>query len=325
MTYSQLAAEVLRGKSLTREEALSLLHASDDDLLPLLEGAFRLRRARFGRGVLLHVIRNAKSGDCTENCAYCSQSADADTAIPRYPLESTDELLSGARDAHRAGAVRYCMVTSGRRVAARELARICEATRLIKAELPLAICVSLGTLDDESAHQLSQAGVDRYNHNLETSARHFPAICQSHGFEDRLATARRAKTAGMELCSGALLGMGETLEDRVDVAWSLRSLEVDSVPVNFLDPRPGTRLEGTQRLNARDALRALAMFRFALPNVELRVAGGRERILGPMQTLALYPANSLFTSGYLTTGGQGLDADIALIEGSGFHVSGLAE
>jgi len=325
MDFRRLAEAVLGGASVTREQALELLSSDDDDLLDLLSGAFRLRRRRFGRGVMLHVLRNAKSGSCTENCAFCSQSAVSEAPIPRYPLQSVAELVAGAHEAHRAGAVRYCIVTSGRAVSLEETDRICEAVRRIKAELPLSICASLGALDERRARALQAAGVDRYNHNLETSARYFPRICRTHAYEDRVATARLAKSVGLELCSGALIGMGETPADRVELAFALRDLGADSIPVNFLDPRPGTPLATLPPLRPPDALRALALFRFVNPTAELRVAGGRERVLGPLQALALYPANSIFTAGYLTTPGQGLAADRALIEGLGFHVAGLAE
>jgi biotin synthase len=323
--FGRLAGEVLAGRTVKRDEAAAILRSSDDALLGLLDGAFRLRRARFGRGVMLQVIRSARSGNCTEDCAYCSQSAGAEADVPRYAMQSVEELVSGAREARRSGAVRYCVVTAGREVSRRELSIVCEAARRIKAELPLSICASLGALDDERAAALEAAGVDRYNHNLETSERHFPAICRTHTFGDRVATARRAKAAGMELCSGALLGMGETIDDRVELAFSLLDLGADAIPVNFLDPRPGTALAGLRRMPPAEALRALAMFRFVHPAAELRVAGGRERVLGPMQALALYPANSIFTRGYLTTDGQGLAADLALLEAAGFEPAGLAE
>lgn len=325
MEYRNLALNVLRGATLTRAQALEVLRSTDDDLLDLLSAAFLLRRERFGRGVLLHVIRNAKSGHCTENCAYCSQSAVSKSEIPRYGMQSVDELLTGAREAYRFGAVRYCIVTAGRGLPLSEIEHVCEATRRIKAELPLSICVSLGVLDDERAMMLKDAGVDRYNHNLETSPRHFATICQTHTFDDRVATAKRAKSAGLELCSGALLGMGESLEDRVELAFALAELQVDAIPVNFLDPRAGTPLEGSTRMSPGEALRVLALFRFVHPKAELRVAGGREKVLGSLQALSLYPANSLFTTGYLTTAGQGFEADVQMIQSTGFHVAGLAE
>ncbi|MDD5306186.1 MAG: biotin synthase BioB [Deltaproteobacteria bacterium] len=323
--YGDLAREVLGGHDVGRSEALGVLRSPDDDLLELLHGAFLLRRARFGRGVVLHVIRNAKSGRCQEDCAYCSQSAASDGEIPRYDMQSVEEIVDGARRAHALGAARYCIVTSGRAPGEEELDVVCESARRIKAELPLALCVSLGSLVASQAARLEAAGVGRYNHNLETSERHFPALCGTHAFPDRVATARAAKAAGMELCSGVLLGTGETLEDRVDVAFALKDLGADAIPVNLLDPRPGTRLAAEERITPEGALRALAMFRFVHPDKEIRIAGGRERILGPLQALALYPANSMFTNGYLTSPGQGYEADLAMLKAAGFEPAGFAE
>ncbi len=323
--FHELAADVLAGRAVGPDLALTMLRAKDDDLLTLLDGAFRLRRAHFGRGVMLHVIRNAKSGHCQEDCAYCSQAAASDGPIPRYSMQPAEEILEGARRAHALGAARYCIVTSGRAPREQELEHVCVCARQIKAEIPIALCASLGLLDAEQAARLKAAGVDRYNHNLETSPRFYPSICGTHSFSDRATTARRVKDADLELCSGVLLGMGETLEDRVEVAFALRDLGADSIPVNLLDPRHGTRLGNQPRIPAADALRALAMFRFVHPKTEIRVAGGREAVLGPLQALALYPANSMFTNGYLTAPGQGYKADVAMLSAAGFEVAGIAE
>lgn len=325
MNWSELARRVLNGEKLPRAEALAVLNSPDDELLPLLQAAFEVRKARFGLGVSLHVIRNAKSGECSEDCSYCSQSSKADTDIPRHGLQPVEQIVEGSREAVRMKAMRYCIVTSGRKPADAELDVICEAARRIKKESSIQICTSLGLLSDAQAARLKAAGVNRYNHNLETSDRFYGAICTTHSYADRVTTARTAKAAGLELCSGGLIGMGETLEDRVDLALALREVDADSIPVNFLDPRPGTALEGRPRISPREALRTLALFRFANPDREIRVAGGREACLGAMQVLALYPANSIFTTGYLTTGGQGHSADMAMIEGAGFHVAEITD
>jgi biotin synthase len=172
----------------------------------------------------------------------------------------------------------------------------------------------------DRAGQLKNAGVNRYNHNLETSERFFPNICTTHTYADRVATVTAVKAAGLELCCGGLLGLGETLEDRVALALAARKADADSIPVNFFDPRPGTRFEHHARIKPADALRALAMFRFVNPTKEIRMAGGREVCLGALQALALFPANSMFTNGYLTTAGQGYAADLAMIKAAGFHI-----
>lgn len=318
--WMALSRRVLAGEGMRSEEALALLKSDEDELLPVLHAAFLLRRHYFGRKVSLHVIRNAKSGGCSEDCAYCSQSSVSTGAVPNYPLQSEEELVQGAREALELGAIRYCIVTSGRSPSPADLDRITKAVRRIKQESPISICVSLGILTDAQAQELKGAGVDRYNHNLESSERFYPAICSTHTYAERRSTALKAKAAGMELCSGGLMGMGETLEDRVDLALAMRGVEADSIPLNFLDPRPGTALMNRSRIAAGDVLRTLAMFRFVHPDREIRIAGGREACLGPLQVLALYPANSMFTSGYLTTPGQGYQADKRMLDMAGFDV-----
>jgi biotin synthase len=317
--WNALADRVLEGHRLSRDEALAVLRAPDDDLLFLMHAAFRVRKHHHGRDVRVHVLRNAKSGACPEDCGFCSQSVRFDSSVDRYSMQTADELVAGAQRAVRMGAVMYCMVTATRGPSAAELDAVCDAVRRIKAEFPkLGICTSLGLLKPGQAEELAGAGVNRYNHNLETSARFFPEIVGSHGFEDRVATVRYAKQAGLEACCGGILGMGETEEDRIDLAFALRELEVESVPVNFLNPRPGTPLGDRPRLTPQECLKALAMFRFVHPSRDVRISAGREVCLGTLQPLALYAANSFFTDGYLTTEGQGTHNDWVMIEQAGF-------
>ncbi len=304
-------------------EALQILESDDSELLEVLAGAFAIRRAHFGREVRLHLIKNARSGLCGEDCAFCSQSVRSEAPIPQYGLNSVEEIVAGAREAARLGAMRYCVVTSGRGVSERDVDQLCEAVRAVKREVRIEVCTSLGLLDEARALQLKESGVDRYNHNLETAERYYPEICSTHGFGDRVATARRVKAAGMALCCGGIIGMGETLADRVDLAFALADVGADSIPVNFLDPRAGTPFAGRPRPSATECLRALAMFRYVNPSAEVRAAGGREACLGPLQVLALYAANSIFTNGYLTTAGQGHAADVAMIEAAGFTVGAI--
>jgi len=325
MSWSDLSRRILSGWKLERDDAMRVLQSQDAEVLSLLDAAFAIRKRHFGLGVTLHVIRNAKSGACSEDCAYCSQSGKSEAGIPRYSLQSVETIVEGAYEAAKLGAMRYCIVISGRQPAETELETICEAARRIKRDVKIQICTSLGLLSEVQARKLKEAGVDRYNHNLETSSRHYGAICSTHSYGDRVATAATVKKAGLELCCGGLIGMGETLEDRVDLALALRDVEADSIPLNFLDPRPGTALEGRPRITALDALRTLALFRFANPDREIRIAGGREACLGSLQVLALYPANSIFTTGYLTTGGQGHSADLIMIQAAGFHVAGITD
>ncbi len=323
--WSHISRRVLDGGTISRADALAVLASPDGELLDVLAAAFAVRRRHFGLGVTLHVIRNAQSGICTEDCAYCSQSAAATSDIPRYPLQSVEDIVAGAREARALGAIRYCIVISARGPAEPEIDKVCEAVHRIKRETPIQVCTSLGLLTPAQAERLKAAGVDRYNHNLETSERVYGKICTTHSYAERVVTARTAKRAGLELCSGGIMGLGETPADRVDLAFALRELGADSIPVNFLDPRPGTRLAGLSRIRPTEALKALAMFRLVNPDREIRIAGGREAVLGAMQVLALYPANSMFTRGYLTTGGQGCDADRAMLEAAGFEVTALIE
>jgi len=321
--WNQLAEQSLAGNAPSRGDALAVLESGEDELLPLLHAAFLVRRRYYGRDVRIHVLKNAKSGMCPEDCAFCSQSVKFETGVDRYQLQSVAELVAGAREAAAMGAVKYCMVTSTRGPSERDLDTICEAVRQIKAELNINVCTSLGLLRDGQAERLAAAGVTRFNHNLESSREHFPRVCSTHSYDDRIATVRAAKAAGLEACCGGIMGMGETLEDRVRLAFELRELEVESIPVNFLDPRPGTPLGNQPRLSAHDCLRALAMFRLVNPTRDIRVAGGREVNLRDLQPLALYPANSLFCNGYLTTPGQGPDADLRMIADLGFRVAEL--
>ena len=321
MFWTERARRILQGSVFSKIEALELLISPDDDLLDVLHAAFLIRRHYFGRNVTIHVIKNAKSGLCTEDCAFCSQAGSANTDTPHYAIQKVEELIAGAKDAHRLKAMRYCIVTSGRAPEPEELDVICEAARQIKKEVPIQICASLGILTVSQSLKLKKAGVDRFNHNLESSERFYPSICSTHSFAERRRTAEVVKASGMELCSGGLIGMGESLEDRVEMAFALSEVEADSIPLNFLDPRPGTALENLTRLTPADCLRALAMFRFVHPDKEIRVAGGREACLGSMQVLSLYAANSIFTKGYLTTPGQGYEEDMDMITKAGFQVT----
>ncbi len=319
--WTDLADQVLAGDAIDRSQAMAVLESGDDELLAVLDAAFRVRRHHFGRAVKVHVLKNAKSGMCPEDCAFCSQSAHfaRDTATAAYKLQDVDDLVAGAREAAAMGAHTYCMVTATRGPSAKDLATVCEAVRRIKATTSLRVCTSLGLLAEGQAEALAAAGVDRYNHNLETSERHFPSVCTTHAWSDRTATIRRARSAGMEGCCGGIVGLGESLADRVDLAFALRDLEVESVPVNFLNSRPGTPLAGTPEVTPQEALRALALMRLVHPASDVRAAGGREVVLRALAPLALYAANSIFTRGYLTTPGAEPSDDLRMIRDAGFE------
>lgn len=318
---SSLADAVLRGERITRDTAIDLLGAPDDHLRGLLWAAFRIREESFGRRVKVCVLQNARSGLCPEDCHYCSQSSVSTAEIPRYRLLSEDALMDGARHAVGSGARRYCMVTSGRGPSEPDIARLSGAARRIKREFPdVELCVSIGLTSEEQARELKAAGVGWVNHNLNTSERFHPRICTTHDFADRVRTVRNVKAAGLSTCCGGIIGMGESDEDVVDLALALRDLAVDSLPVNFLHPIEGTPLEGAKFLDPVRALKALCVFRFTNPRAEIRAAGGRERNLREWQALALYPANSIFVRGYLTTPGQSPDEARHMIEEMGFEV-----
>ncbi len=319
-TWSALADTVLAGGTISRDEARSVLHAPADEFLALLDAAFRVRRAHWGRRVSLHVLENAKLGACPEDCGFCSQSSKHSSPGGEAPMKSVDELVDGARRAHAARAKRYCMVTATRGPSQRDLDTICAAATRIKAELDIELCASLGILTDAKAERLVASGVDRFNHNLETSERHYDSIVSTHKWADRVATVQIAKRAGMDTCVGGIVGLGENEDDLLDLAFSLRDLDVDSVPVNFLDAREGTPLAGYPLVEPGFGLRALCMFRFVHPRTDLRVAGGREVTLRALQAFALYPANSIFTQGYLTTGGASPHADHQMIRDAGFEL-----
>ncbi len=321
--WTDLADAALEGSAPSRADARAVLESPQDALLPLLDAAFRVRRASHGVDVRIHVLQNAKLGACPEDCGFCSQSARYDTGLTREKLQTADEIVAGAARAAELGAVKYCIVTATRGPSARDLAVICDAVTRIKAEHQVDICTSLGLLKDGQAEQLKAAGVSRFNHNLETSERFFGDVVGSHTWSDRVETIERAHAAGLEACCGGIYGMGESLDDRIDLAFALRELEVESIPVNFLDPRPGTPMGDQPRLTPHECLVSLAMMRFVNPTRDIRIAGGREVNLRSMQALALWPANSLFVEGYLTTPGAGYDADMQMIRDAGFTVAQL--
>ncbi|HBA83611.1 MAG TPA: biotin synthase BioB [Verrucomicrobia bacterium] len=323
MSWQKRTEEILQGRELAREEALAVLQSGNQEWPELLQAVFQVRKQFYGMDVNLHVINNAKSGACSENCAFCSQSAVSESPIAHYKIKTVEELIAGAREAVRLGAVKYCTVISGRAPSEKELDIFCEAFQLIKQETKIHLCVSPGLLTRDQARQLKQAGADRINHNLETSRRFFPSICTTHTYDARIETIQNAKAEGLEICCGGLVGLGETLEDRVELAFTLKELGVHSIPVNFFNPREGTPLAKIQPIAALDALRALAMFRLVNPSCDIRAAGGREANLRGLQVQALYIANSIFTQGYLTTPGQGHSVDLTLIADAGFRVAAI--
>ena len=240
--YPRLAEQALRGEAPDRSECAALLDSPDVELLRLLDAAYQPRRHHFGRKVMVHVLNNVQNGLCPEDCGYCSQNRDSKAAIRPYPMKSEEEIFAEAEAAARSGASRYCMVLSGRGPNAAYVERLAKAIAEVKRRYPIEVCVSAGLIDDEKARVLADAGLDRLNHNLNTSARHYPEICSTHSYADRVATLEAARRNGIETCSGLIMGMGEQTEDLVDVAFELRELEVPSIPVNFLIPIDGNQV-----------------------------------------------------------------------------------
>lgn len=320
LCWNDLANRVLDGERLSRDEAFAVLNAPDVELLDLLAAAFRVRRQHFGLTVQLYYLKNAKSGLCPEDCGYCSQSKVSDAEIPRYRWDSEEKLLEEARKAKAAKARTYCIVASGRGPSDREVQHVAKAVKRIKEELGMHVCACLGLLKPEQAQTLAEAGVDRINHNLNTSRRLYADICSTHTYQDRIDTLNVVRDAGMELCSGLIVGMGETHEDIVDVIGELQELNVQSIPVNFLHPIDGTPLAREDHLDPRFCLKVLCLLRLAHPTVEIRIAGGREVNLRSMQAMGLYPANSIFVSDYLTTPGQPAEEDFKMVRDLGFEV-----
>ena len=320
MNWDQLADHVLAGKSISRDDGLAVLACPDDELLALLDATFHVRREHFGTQVQLYFLKNAKSGLCAEDCGYCSQSIQSKADISKYALLNEEKLLEGARQAVESKSRTYCIVASGRAPSDREVEHLAEVVQKIKNECRLNICCCLGLLSPKQARRLQQAGVDRINHNLNTSRRFYDRICTTHTFDDRLDTLRVVRDAGMELCSGLIVGLGEEDQDVVEVALQLRELEVESIPVNFLQSIEGTPLETADHLNPRYCLKSLCLLRLSNPSTEIRIAGGREANLRSMQCLGLYAANSMFVSDYLTTKGQAPREDYQMIEDLGFEL-----
>ncbi|GIP38992.1 biotin synthase [Paenibacillus sp. J31TS4] len=322
--WGKLADRALRGETLTLEEGLAVLEAEDEDVLPLLHAAYRVRRQYFGNKVKLNMILNAKSGLCPEDCGYCSQSIVSTAPIEKYTMLDKETLLAGAREAMARQAGTFCIVASGRGPTERELGQVIEAVQEIRATMPLKLCACLGQLKPEQADRLAEAGVHRYNHNLNTSRANTPSIVSTHTYDDRVNTVETVKRAGMSPCSGVIIEMGETDRDIFELALSLRELGAESVPVNFLNAIPGTPLAHAGRTPAMRALKVLSLFRLLLPDREIRVAGGREVSLRSLQPLALYAANSIFVGDYLTTDGQEVSADHRMIEDLGFEIERCA-
>lgn len=317
------ADQQLNGGTLTRADALTILRSTDDELMELVAACSRLRRAHFGNTVKVNYLVNLKSGLCPEDCHYCSQRLGSATQILKYSWLKPEEAVEQATVGIRAGASRVCLVASGKGPSNRDVDRVADMADRLKEEHPqVEVCACLGILKEGQAEKLQSAGVDAYNHNLNTSESRYADICTTHEYEDRVRTVRHAKDAGLSPCSGLIVGMGESDDELIDAVFALRDLGSESIPVNFLMPFDGTPLEDTWLLTPGTCLRILALVRFACPDTELRMAAGREMHLRSLQPLALQIANSLFLGDYLTSEGQEAKADLEMIADAGFRVLG---
>lgn len=307
---------------ITRGEALELLAVQGEELELLLRRAADAREARFGREVRLCAICNARSGACPERCDFCAQSAAFDTDAPVFPMKPASEIAGEAQLAHAAGATHFSIVTSGRSLRhGRDMAQVDEALRLMERETGLQRCASLGELPVEELARLRAAGLQRYHHNIETAPSFHPRIVHTHSYDDEVQVVHAAREAGLLTCCGGILGMGETPEQRVEMAFALRDLTPDSVPLNFLDPRPGTPLSGLDELTPMECLRITAIFRLVLPGTPILICGGRERNLGRLQSRVFEAgATGAMIGDYLTTPGQPAAQDREMIQAAGLAI-----
>ena len=318
--YQSLAESAIEGKLPPQDTCLQILKDPGVELLPLLVAAYTVRKHFHGKEVTVHIINNVSNGLCTEDCNYCPQSKSSTAGITPYPEKTAEEIIAEAKQAYEAGAHRYCMVYAGRRPGRQKTERIAGLVRSIKARYPIEVCVSAGIMDEDTIRLLKEAGLDRLNHNLNTGPGRYSTICTTHTFADRLNTLKAARKAGLEVCSGIIAGMGETAGELVGLAMMLRDLEAKSIPVNFLLPITGNRLEIARDLSPRYCLRILCLFRFLNPRAEIRTAAGREFHLRSLEVMSLYPANSLFMDGYLNTRGKSRQDTLQMIIDAGFTI-----
>lgn len=316
----QIAEGILNGKSLTKEEAYNLYTDDSIDTMTLLDEAYAIRKHYYGKKVKLNMILNAKSGICPEDCGYCGQSRDMKRK-DRYALIPENDIVAGANAAaeHQIGT--YCIVMSGRGPSDKEVDHITSSVKQIKQAHPeLKICACLGIANDDQAQRLKDAGVDRYNHNLNTSENYHDTVVTTHTYEQRVNTVEIMKAHHISPCSGVICGMGETNQDRIDMAFALKEIDADSIPINFLHPIQGTKFGEMDELTPMKCLRIIALFRLVNPTKEIRIAGGREINLQSLQPLALLAANSIFVGDYLITGGQPNEMDYRMIQDLGFEI-----
>ncbi len=319
---NELCERVVSGGKITKDEAMFLINLPDSEVANFTACARKIYKKFNGSFVDICSLINAKSGECGEDCKFCAQSAYYVTAIESYPFIDVARIIEKAKHDEAKGSKRFCIVTSGGSLGREDFNKVIFAFSKLRKETRLLLDASLGILNDEYLSELKMAGVVRINHNIETSRRFFPNICTTHDFDDRIDTVKKVKKFGFEICCGGIIGLGETREDRVDMALTLRRLDVDSVPLNILNPRPGTPLENSGKLTLSEIFKTIALFRFVLPDKVIKIAGGREYSLGNKQYDALMcGANGIIVGGYLTTKGNDIEKDMELLRECGFSLA----
>lgn len=318
--FSKFKEKSLEGKPLSDEECLSVLNTKPENLLELLNAAYQVRYHSFQNLIKIHILNNAQNGACPEDCHYCAQSTSSTAPIEEYPIKSDAEIISEAKNAYEKGAYRYCMVFSGKEPSMERIHHLAELVKTIKSQYPLEVCVSPGTITSEMAKILREAGLDRINHNINTSEKFYEKICTTHSYQERLNTLLAATSNNLKICSGVILGMGEQAEDILAMARTLGEQHVASIPVNFFIPIEGTKLKYPDILTPQFCLKALCLFRFMNPTAEIRVAAGRELHFRSLEALAFYPANSLFLEGYLNVKGSTRLQTLQMLKDAGFEI-----
>lgn len=317
MTLESLKQKVLEGNRINKEEAMFLVNVPLENLS---SAADELRQFFCGNKFDLCTIVNGKSGKCSEDCKYCAQSAFYKTKVESYPLLETEELVRQAQYNWERGVPRYSIVTSGKRLNSSEVEQVCESIREIKKRTGISVCVSFGLLEEAEFRKIKEAGAVRVHNNLESSAEYFPKVCTTHSQEEKIAALQAAKNAGLSVCSGGIMGLGESMEDRIDLALSLRNLGIKSVPVNMLNPIPGTPYEKNPVLTEEEMCRIIAIFRFILPDAFIRLAGGRGLMSDQGKRCFRSGANAAITGDMLTTAGITIKQDLELLEELGYQV-----
>lgn len=318
MGYAEILGDrVLNGESITKEEARKLY---EQPLGEVCRKADEIRRHFCGNGFDICTIINGKSGRCSENCKFCAQSAHNHTDAGVYPLLSADEIVKEAKKNDEQGVLRYSIVTSGKRLSEEEVEKMCKAVKRIKRETGISVCISFGLLDETQYRKLKEAGVTRVHNNLETSRNNFPNVCTTHTFDEKVQAIKAAQAAGLSVCSGGIMGLGETKEDRIDMAFTIRSLGIKSVPVNMLNPIPGTPFGENKRLTLEDMRRIVAVYRYIMPDASIRLAGGRGLMEEKGKSCFESGAKAAISGDMLTTAGITVETDMKLLKELGYEV-----